>query len=110
MVEISSDAILALKPTAVPIRMAIPLLGGKARSEVYVLINKGRLDAVKDGAKTLITVASIDAYMSSLPKLTKGTQIDKAMEGQRAKRLARAQGKAFVPARDRTCRKLRKRA
>jgi hypothetical protein len=57
----------SLKPVAVPIKTARLLLGGKARSEVYAAIGRGQLVALKDAKKTLVTVASIEAYMASLP-------------------------------------------
>ncbi len=63
-----------LKPRAVPIRDARKLLGNKARSEVYREVGRGNLDAVKDGNKTLITLASIERYMASLPPAKIGSQ------------------------------------
>jgi hypothetical protein len=56
-----------LKPHAVPIRVAQMLLGNKARSELYKQVGLGNLDALKDGNKTLITVASIERYIAALP-------------------------------------------
>jgi hypothetical protein len=58
---------LELKPYAVPIRIAQTLLGNKARSEIYGAINRGELEARKDGKKTLITMASIERRQTSLP-------------------------------------------
>ena len=55
------------KPFAVPIREAGSLLGDKARSEIYAEVGRGRLVAVKDASKTLITLESIERYMRSLP-------------------------------------------
>jgi hypothetical protein len=57
----------ALRPFAVPIPEAKRLLGNKARSDIYVAIGDGRLSAIKDGNRTLVTVESIDRYMKSLP-------------------------------------------
>jgi hypothetical protein len=57
----------ALKPFAVTIPVAQQLLGNKARSEVYREIASGRLTAVKDNGKTLITVESIERRQQSLP-------------------------------------------
>jgi hypothetical protein len=57
-----------LKPYAVPIKTAQKLLGDKARSEIYPLIAKGELEAIKDGAKTLIVLASIERRQASLPR------------------------------------------
>jgi hypothetical protein len=55
------------EPIAVPIKEAQRLLGDKSRSEVYIAIGRGELDAVKDGQKTLITVASIRRRQAALP-------------------------------------------
>jgi hypothetical protein len=60
----------SLKPVAVPIKQAQSLLGGKARSEIYQEVARGKLVALKDGNKTLIAVASIEAYMAALPRVT----------------------------------------
>ncbi len=38
------------------------------RSYLYRLIGDGKIEAVKDGARTKIVVASADAYFASLPK------------------------------------------
>jgi hypothetical protein len=43
------------------------LLGDKARSEVYKQIGLGNLEAFKDGNKTLISIASIERYVTALP-------------------------------------------
>jgi hypothetical protein len=56
-----------IKPFAVPMRVAARLLGDKARSEIYAEVGRGRLVAVKDASKTLITLESIERYMKSLP-------------------------------------------
>jgi len=57
-----------IKPFAVSIRVAQKLLGDKARSVVYDEIGRGRLEAIKDGGKTLIVLESIERYMASLPE------------------------------------------
>jgi hypothetical protein len=57
----------ALEPVAVSIREAQRLLGDKARSQLYKDIARGELEAVKDGAKTLITLESIKRRQASLP-------------------------------------------
>ena len=57
-----------LEPVAVPFPTAQELLGEKARSTLYVLLGRGKLVALKDGAKTLITLESIRAYMAGLPR------------------------------------------
>jgi hypothetical protein len=58
-----------LRPRAVPIKEACRLLGYKARSEVYILVKEGVLDAFKDGTKTLISIESIEAYNANLRPL-----------------------------------------
>jgi hypothetical protein len=65
--KIIPDVYAELKPRAVPVRVAQMLLGDKARSEVYKQIGLGNLDALKDGNKTLISVASIERYVAALP-------------------------------------------
>lgn len=47
------------EPYAVDIREARRLLGNKGRTQIYEAITAGELDAIKDGTKTLITLASI---------------------------------------------------
>jgi excisionase family DNA binding protein len=39
-----------------------------ARSYLYRLIGEGKIEAVKDGNRTKIIVASADAHFASLPK------------------------------------------
>jgi excisionase family DNA binding protein len=43
-------------------------LGGIGRTTVYGLIAAGKLEAVKLGSRTLITAASIEALLASLPR------------------------------------------
>lgn len=64
----ADGALGMLKPYAVPIRTAQKLLGEKARSEVYEAIGRGELDAIKDGAKTLIVLASIERRQATLSR------------------------------------------
>jgi hypothetical protein len=52
----------SVQPFAVTITDTQLILGGKARSEIYKAIGRGDLDALKDGSKTLIVVASIVRY------------------------------------------------
>jgi hypothetical protein len=40
----------------------------RARSQIYEAIGAGKLTAIKDNRKTLITLASIEAYMAALPR------------------------------------------
>jgi hypothetical protein len=56
-----------LRPFAVPLPEASRLLGNKAQSEIYREIARGRLAAVKDGYKTLVTIESIDRYAAAWP-------------------------------------------
>jgi excisionase family DNA binding protein len=39
-----------------------------ARSHLYRLIGDGKIEAIKDGRRTKIIVASADAHFASLPK------------------------------------------
>jgi len=66
-VEQLTTSAAPLRPVAVPLKIAKQLLGNKSKSVIYVMIAQGKLDAVKDGRKTLVTTASIDQYMSNLP-------------------------------------------
>ena len=43
---------------------------GINRSRIYELLAKGRISAIKEGRSTLIELASVDAYVASLPKAT----------------------------------------
>jgi hypothetical protein len=58
----------SLEPTAVPMPRARELLGDKSYSEIYEAIDEGKLVALKDGRKTLITIDSIRSYMAALPR------------------------------------------
>ena len=41
---------------------------GHGRTKLYELLNSGKLEAVKSGARTFITVESAEAHVASLPK------------------------------------------
>lgn len=41
---------------------------GLGRTHAYKLIALGKIEAVKDGSKTLVTVESAEAWASSLPR------------------------------------------
>jgi hypothetical protein len=64
----------ALKPFAVSIREAARLQGlgrkpGGGRNSIYQQIARGELEAVKDGAFTKITLASIERRQACLPRM-----------------------------------------
>jgi len=40
---------------------------GISRAYVYILLGAGKLKAVKDGRRTIITADSFDAYFGALP-------------------------------------------
>jgi hypothetical protein len=44
------------------------LMGNESASEVYEAAGRGDLDLVKDGAKTLVMLSSIERYMAALPR------------------------------------------
>jgi hypothetical protein len=56
-----------VQPIAVTIPDTQVALGKKSRSTIYEAVGDGRLDAIKDGNKTLITVASIIRYATAMP-------------------------------------------
>jgi hypothetical protein len=58
-----------------PLMDAVPRLDAQAilhvgHNKLYGLLRLGLLDAVKDGARTLITVESIRRYQASRPQAT----------------------------------------
>ncbi len=65
-------------PLTVPLREAIRLLGIN-RTRAYNLIGGGFLDARKGGRQTLITMASIRAYASVLPRAKIGGGVGNQM-------------------------------
>jgi hypothetical protein len=92
---VASDALLAASLIqAVPPKIAQALLGF-GRSKLYEELGKGNLDAVKDGARTLITVESIRRRQASLPRATfkppkppRMEDLDRLHAKQRAERRA----------------------
>jgi hypothetical protein len=64
----NTNALLAALTYAVPIKVAQSVLGHKSRSGVYEAAVRGELVLVKDGGKTLVTVASIRAYQAKWPR------------------------------------------
>jgi hypothetical protein len=61
----SSNA-TAMEPFAVTIDQARQLLGNKGRNGIYDALKKGDLEAVRDNKRTLILMASIKNYLTSL--------------------------------------------
>jgi hypothetical protein len=62
---VQAATVAPLKPFAVPIPVARTLLS-KCRTGIYDAVGRGELDAVKDGPRTLITLASIERYSARL--------------------------------------------
>ncbi len=60
---------VAIEPVTVPIAQAVAI-SGMSRSAVYRELAAGNLRAVKQGARTLVLVDSIRAYIASLPPAT----------------------------------------
>jgi hypothetical protein len=58
------------EPFAVSVKDARPLLGNRSLSSIYEMLARNELDAVKDGKRTLITLASIRRRQEALPKAT----------------------------------------
>jgi hypothetical protein len=56
-----------LRPLTVGIKAA-EIITGISRSSIYEAIAHGELDAVKDGDRTLITMASIERRQAALPR------------------------------------------
>lgn len=75
-----------IKPYAVPIRTAQVLLGDKSRREIYVEVGRGNLVALKDGRKTLLTMASTESYVASLPVAKFKSEPPRQQRGRKARR------------------------
>lgn len=45
---------------------------GMGRTRLYGLIGQGKIEALKDGARTLIPVESAEAWAASLPRFKSG--------------------------------------
>lgn len=58
-----------MKPIGLSISDAGRALGGASRATIYRMINRGELEAFKLGARTLVTLASIEACAASAPRL-----------------------------------------
>jgi excisionase family DNA binding protein len=57
-------------------------LGGIGRTKVYDLIAAGKLEAVKLGSRTLITAASIEVLLASLPRVAGRTPLRREGAGR----------------------------
>jgi hypothetical protein len=64
----TNEALLAALTYAIPVKVARAALGNKSRSELYLAAARGELVLVKDGGKTLVTVASIREYQANWPR------------------------------------------
>lgn len=53
----------------VSVRVARAVQGDMSQGKIYQEIRAGRLEAIHDGGKTMITVASILERLASLPRL-----------------------------------------
>ena len=62
------------EPFALSVKDARPLLGNRSFSSIYEMLNRGELEAVKDGKRTLITLASIRARQEALPRAEFGAE------------------------------------
>jgi hypothetical protein len=65
--KFSERSLTGIEPVAVAIPEAMRLTG-RSRSGLYDAIGRGELDAVKDGSRTLITMASIRRRQAALPR------------------------------------------
>ena len=43
--------------------------GGFRRTRFYQLVAAGRIEAIKDGRRTMVDLSSIDSYLDSLPRV-----------------------------------------
>jgi hypothetical protein len=66
------DSILSVTPSIAralyPIKEAEVILA-TSHAQIYRLINSGKLDARKIGARSFITASSLEAFLVSLPKV-----------------------------------------
>jgi hypothetical protein len=81
-------AMPGLKPFAVSMPVAQALMGGKARSEVYLCIKRGEVDAIKDGEKTLIVLSTIERRQTGLPRAVMSPRIQRTPQVKTGKRQA----------------------
>jgi excisionase family DNA binding protein len=57
----------SIKPITVSVQECARIIG-ISRSMIYEAIGDGELDAIKDGGRTLITMASIERRQAALPR------------------------------------------
>lgn len=60
-----------IKPSHLPIPGAVAYTGS-SRSALYEALKLGKIEARKCGRRTLVSVASLDAYLASLPTYRAG--------------------------------------
>lgn len=60
-----------IKPSHLPIPGAVAYTGS-SRSALYEALKLGKIEARKCGRRTLISVASLDEYLASLPTYQAG--------------------------------------
>lgn len=58
--------VVSIEPLALNVRSAAAYIG-VGRTKIFELIAEGKIDARKAGTRTLVTVASLKAYLASLP-------------------------------------------
>lgn len=57
---------LLIKPSHLPIPGAVAYAGA-SRSAIYAALKRGDIEARKCGRRTLVSVASLDEFLASLP-------------------------------------------
>ncbi|SCW85287.1 DNA binding domain-containing protein, excisionase family [Sphingobium faniae] len=60
-----------IKPSHLPIPGAVAYTGS-SRSALYEALKLGKIEARKCGRRTLVSVASLDEYLASLPTFQAG--------------------------------------
>lgn len=60
-----------VKPSHLPIPGAVAYIGS-SRSALYEALKLGKIEARKCGRRTLVSVASLDEYVASLPTYQAG--------------------------------------
>lgn len=60
-----------IKPSHLPIPGAVAY-SGSSRTSIYEALKLGKIEAKKCGRRTLVSVASLDAYLASLPTYQAG--------------------------------------